>query len=498
MIRAGLLAGLALVVCACGTTIEAADGTPIGSIAAPGQVAGGGTVLPDGTVLPEGATIGADGEIILGDGGTTTTTGGGSVPGTGTSSAPGATGTTGPVSPGAKGTGPIKVGFLTTSVSQAAQFGVSAGNTLSGEDIIKALAAGMNAEGGLSGRKIEPIIASTDTGSSSWEADFQAACSKFTEDNKVESVVGYDFVYLDSFETCLTKAGISHLTTGYDPGDSTGFQQYPYISSIYPTFDEKWRILIRAPYEDGTLTKESKIGLVVDECPAHVRAQQRELYPFIKEKDLTVAATMSVACPRGSGATASGVSAVSNAVLSFRSRGVDQVILDGVTLYFFAQTAESQGYRPGYITNGGAGLLDNNPLPEEQMKNIRSYGLDPSRDVSIKKQPPRTPIQERCIALVKKGGATLSAAADFAGAYSTCDGLFMLEAAMKRTNGTTDAAAITAAIQQLGTSFKSTEMIGSQTSFSSGDRSGATLFNVATYDTACKCFSYPGPAKRIP
>ena len=73
-------------------------------------------------------------------------------------------------------TGPVEIGIILTGVSNAKAFGVSAENTVNEKDVDNAAIKEINAEGGLAGRKVVPVYASTDTGDSSWDADYAAAC----------------------------------------------------------------------------------------------------------------------------------------------------------------------------------------------------------------------------------------------------------------------------------------------------------------------------------
>ena len=116
---------------------------------------------------------------------------------------------------------------MSTAVSNAAALGIDTGATYADTKMIAALVAEYNAAGGLAGHPIEPVVAVTDTGASSWANEFQAACSTFTEDNDVDAVVGYQFIYYDAFEACLAKAGAVHFYGGYQPGDAIDQKQYP-------------------------------------------------------------------------------------------------------------------------------------------------------------------------------------------------------------------------------------------------------------------------------
>ena len=111
----------------------------------------------------------------------------------------------------------------------------------------------MNDSGGLAGRKIVPVVADTDTATARWETDYQAACATFTEDHHVSAVLGYSFAMIESFESCLTKAGVSHLSGGYAIGDEKTLDDYPaLVATTNPTVDRRYLVQL-----DGAVNARS-------------------------------------------------------------------------------------------------------------------------------------------------------------------------------------------------------------------------------------------------
>ena len=200
----------ALGLTACGTTV------PVQSqVQATGGL-GGPTGSQDPALSPgttTGSTPGAAGGAGTGSAGTS-----GSVA-TGTGAANPALPTAAATIAGERVTAPLSLGVVLTATSNADQFGVSLGNTYSERQVDDAVIKALNAQGGLAGRKIVPVYAQTDTGSSNWETDFSAACATFTQDHHVEAVLGYVFNYFSSFERCLAAKRIPHLSTGFNVPD---------------------------------------------------------------------------------------------------------------------------------------------------------------------------------------------------------------------------------------------------------------------------------------
>lgn len=397
-------------------------------------------------------------------------------------------------------TGPIQLGFLNTKVGNAAAFGINVGETYPPGQIFEAVVKAMNAKGGMAGRRIVPVVADTDTASASWESDYQAACAQFTQDNKVAAVLGYSFALLESFESCLAKAGVPHLSGGYAVGDEATFERYPHlIATTNVTADRRFVLQLEAPMKAGVLTTANKLGLLIDDCAPQARAYQRSMAPFIKSKGLNVVATTTMSCAQGAGDVGGVAAQIQNAVLQFRSRGVDTVVTEGVPVVVFAQQAESQGWRPTYLltsTSGGAALGTN--VPAGQAANMRGFGWLPAIDVTTGRQPPATPAQQKCLDMLRAEGIVPAQYNDFLSAYTTCDALFLYEAALTATRGAADAASVVRAITALGAGYQSPSTLNGRTSFGPRRRDAPAEYRPWGWDSSCSCFVYKGEAAPLP
>src|SRR5690242_16226462 len=154
---------------------------------------------------------------------------------------------------------PIEIGFVTTSVGNAQSLGVNAGQSYSDKAMWSALVAEYNKRGGVDGHRIVPVYGTTDTASSNWASQFQAVCAKFTQDHHVQAVIGYVFVFLPSFESCLANKGVPHLYGGYQPGDVVDQQQYPtLVSTSNPATDGALITALDGGLRSGILNRSTK------------------------------------------------------------------------------------------------------------------------------------------------------------------------------------------------------------------------------------------------
>jgi ABC-type branched-subunit amino acid transport system substrate-binding protein len=447
------------VTAACGSTVQGSR-----------QVAGGGAGGLDGTAAADPG-LDATGEAATDAG---------------------ATGSAG----GASAKGPVEIGMVRTGVSNAAAFGASLGNTVSEAEIYNALIAAMNDQGGLAGRRIRPVFADTDTASANWDADFEAACAKFTQDNKVVAVLGYVFNHSDNFEGCLAKRGIPHLSTTFNVPDAAVLQQYPLLVALTtPRIERRSLVKIDGGLATGVLTKASKLGVLIDSCPGTKRAWTDVALPYLRSKGLTVASTAELGCAKGSGDAGAEAGRAGNVILQFRSEGVDTIFIaavsEGPGVLVFANAAEAQGWHPKYVVSSlaNAAVLESQ-IPAGQAANLHGYGWLPSQDVAPTRWPAQPAPAERCIALVTSKGIKLQAPADFAFAFNGCEGLFAYEAALKATGGRTDGPAVVSAIEGFGSGYTSVMNLDGRMTFGPERHDGPSLARYFAWDGGCSCFTY--------
>lgn len=394
---------------------------------------------------------------------------------------------------------PITVGFLSTAVGNAGSAGLNAGQSFSDVDLFNAAVAAMNRRGGLAGRKIIPIFSKTDTATTNWATDYQAACAKFTQDNHVSAVLGYSFVLMEGFETCLAKAGVLHLNGGFNLGDNESSRQFPSMfGTTNPSADLRYLVQIEGGVTTGTLTPKNKIGAINDSCPYDLRAWQRSALPYIRQANLNVVATQTLNCPQGAQDAAGTVAQAQNAVLKFRSAGVDRVLIEGVPLIFFMNQAEAQGYHPIYVITTGGAALEANNMPKTQLANIKGHGWFPASDVNRANQPALSSQQKLCLTMLKEGGITPTQYNDFLEAYTTCDALFLYDKVLRATGGQTALSLEKAAMEGLGSSFSGSSTLSGRTTFSATRHNAPAMWRAWNYQTACSCFRYTGPEYPTP
>ena len=403
---------------------------------------------------------------------------------------------------GSRITTPIELGFMTTNVGNAQQVGISVGQTYSDKQLYGALVKDYNAHGGIAGRKIVPYYGDTDTASSDWNTQFQAACQHLTQDHHVQAVLGYIFVFLDGFEQCLAQKGIPHLYGGYQPGDVQAQRDFPNIVSVaHPTVDLWDKTVVGGAMASGRLTTKSKLGIIYDGCSHGDRVFRSSTAPYLKQHGIHYEAVY-MGCAAGSGDVGPVAAAVKSAQLQFAAHGIDVVMINNaIELLLFMENAESQRYRPAYINPGSGAALEaqGGTVPQAQLKNLHGYGWMPAVDVGPRHQPyARTPQQSACLDKLKRQGLVPAQYNDFMFAYVSCDALDVYARALTVTGGRSGAREIQQALLQIMPSFVGAATYAGAFAVSPLQRGGPGRYRETGWTDACSCFMYRGPVRAIP
>jgi hypothetical protein len=479
-VGAGILAAS---LAACGSTVSparrAAQGATDAGIDAPGAGAEGQVSAP------------APGEGSSGGGGTAggTRT---SVPGPAVSG-PGAVSR-------AADRRPISVGILYTNNDAAPSAGIDNGNTFSARTAFEAFVAAYNQRGGFAARKIEPVFVELRSSSVSLQADLEAACSTFTQDNHVAVVLSAVGLFSELLAQCLARARTPQIAGDYALGDVTSLGQAPsFYAPDTMTVDERMRALLEQAMAAHRLTPADKIGVVVEGCPYNIRSYTRTVVPTAKRLGLTLTDRVDARCFEDFSDFGGQASDMAAAVLRLNSRGVTKVVFvsgsfEGNLMLLFAAAAESQGYHPGYaLTSASAPAVQEANTPKTQLANAFGLGWLPSVDTT--RPTPALPAAQRCTQDLKAGaGVAPASPADLYTAFSICDTFALVDTSLRVTLGATDPASIGAAITGLGTGFAASGTHGEHTDFRTARRTGPAQGRFFAWSTACGCFDYTGTA----
>jgi hypothetical protein len=392
-------------------------------------------------------------------------------------------------------TAPIRIGFLAAASSAAATsaIGAQSGTSGSPQEAMDYFVRTLNAKGGLAGRRITVISSFIDPTRTNYDNEAAAACAKFTQDNRVDVVFSIEtFYYSESFSACLAKAGVPELVSLAGGTDAKTLAKYPFLfSPTAPTVERRFTALLRGLTDNGYLSKANKVGVVVEECPYNQAVYASTIEPGLRSRGIT-AVRRDVGCVHGFGDAAAFIASVQSQVLPLAAAGADRVIFvsgfEQIAAQFFEQQAQSQGYRPKYALTSDSGAGTNTmSFSPEAMARVQGVGWSPVYDVTA--LLPGGAATQRCRQLWK-GYPSSAERINRANNESTCDEFFLLEAALQRTGGRSDADTLAGGLLTLGTSYDSPLQLGGATRYGPGRKDGPALFATFGFKAGCSCFAY--------
>ena len=483
-----------LLVAGCGTTVPMARQA--------------GTAAPDGlTSLPREQPATGGASDLGGAGGTggapraSSTTGGTSGP----VAAPAGVGPAAPGAPaagGAKVTTPIELGYIGSGSPAGvnAALGGSGGTQETPQQALAHLVQAINARGGLAGRPVKMVSAFIDPISTNYDTQAEAACATFTQDNHVAAVLAQeDFYYSENFSSCLAKAGVPEIQAITGGVDSATLARYPLFYSVAaPTVERRFSAMITGLSDSGFLSRTSKIGVIVEDCPYNLRAYDKAVGPAFRARGFDVT-KRTIACVHGFGDAAGAISAFQSSVLPFAAARVDRVMFmsgfEGIGLQYFEQQANQQGYKPQYALTSTSDIGENNGgLPTEALQRVHGVGWQPLLD-SLQLLP-NSSATTRCRSLYK-GFAPAADRKNNRYNEMLCELFFSYEAMLLRTSGHSDAQSIGAAAAGLGASYVSPLSLTGATRYGPGRKDGPEVFAPFGFLKACSCIGYTGSPRRL-
>lgn len=396
----------------------------------------------------------------------------------------------------ARDTSPLTLGvsYLDSGNANSAA-GVATSNTLTPDKAAMAIIKGLNLEGGLAGRQVNAIYATSNNTAADYGSEAQAACQKLTRDNKVPLVVDIN-VGSEALNGCLQNAGVATVGNGGFTGPRLDRLRLT-VSTGLPTPERRVAALLTRGRASGYLTPQSKLGILVEGCPDYTSAYTDTVAPLISRLGLPPALKSEITCTTGYSALG-GISAdLQSAVLRFNQAGVDRVLMlskvESTYVILFSQSAESQQYRPGYVLSSGGQAGATRPnVPAGQQPQLRGWGNLPGLDIDDPRTPP-TGVSARCEALLEKGGQRAVNWQDGLVRDIACGPLLLTEAALLRNGGKADPASILAGVASLGDGFSSPGQVSPRSSYSSTRRDGVQDVAPFAFDPACTCERYTGP-----
>jgi hypothetical protein len=428
-----------------------------------------------------------------------------SVPGTATAPGPAAIGpqtttSAGPGTGAARTTGPIKVGFMYAINDAAASAGVDNNTSINAGNVMHALVASYNRQGGFAGRRIDPVYASMRSSSNDFEGDLAAACATLTQDNHVAAVFSTVGIYSESFYACLAKAGVPVISGDVGP-DRYDAQAFPLLVTPDSMLgDTRVMEVVDRLNASGWLTTRDRMGVVIEDCPVNHRIYANSLAPELKRLGIAVAATVAPHCFQSISDLGSISAEMGSAVVQFRQRGVTKVIFvsqaqEGTMTYEFMLAAGNQGWYPGYAMSSASDATiqqGQGGVPKREFSNARGVGWMPPLDSIDRGQWTTTATTRTCLARVRAEGLRPSTAIDDIQVETVCDTFVLYDAALRTTHGNDSAAVVQQGLRTAGTRFSSAAALSGSVGFWDHGRLAPAQGRMFEYVSSRGGFVYAG------
>jgi hypothetical protein len=504
-----VIAALALVASACGSTVNEARRAEAARRS--GQSSGLDTT--EGNSAFDGQTGDGTGDG-LGNGGATVNgvSGGRTTGGTvGRNSATQSSGSTAP-GPGVSATSiNIGLGFSVNAGAGNAAIGIKGVSVGDDKGEQQAVIDDINAHGGAGGRKLVPVWHPYDgTSTDSADVQEQKACDDYTQDHK--TFVAFDRGR-DTFNQCMQSRGSFNIADGgiTDTAAST-YKRFPYYVELTTLNLDR-----ASAVEPGILNQEgyfsgwdatlgqpaqakAKVGIITYDYPTFSHAVEQVMVPALRAlghapdpNDIRKVTWLQSNSDAGALAAA-----VSSAVLRFRQDQVTHVIIldeRALITLLFIREADSQRFRPRYgfnSTNGVQVLVDGGNLNADQLNGALGLGWYPSFDITPSQNPDDGPYsnnaRRKCMALMKAKGFTFADANAEAVALGGCNLLYFFQQVANSVSGPLNRDSFIAAVNAFGTRYENSETFLNR--FSATQHDGVAAVRQWKWDTGCSCGKY--------
>lgn len=492
-----VLAVTAALAIGCGSTAQ-----PTASTLAPGQPVTGttGTTSGDSGLSVPSTAAGAGGLTAAGTTGTTgttatgttTTTGGGTTSTTTGTQSGGSGSTTSATGPGITPT-TIYYGDIYSSQLAAADTAIGASGdapSYDTRDVENAVVDYANKNGGFAGRKLSVVYYDLKL-SNPRPSEDQAACSKWTQDNKVFAMYGATDIYRE----CAEKAGAMSILSGNEVAST--FQKYPhFVDPISIRLDRLGPVTVGGLYRAHYFT--GKLGLITWDDPNYRFAMTNGYLPALSSHGIQPATPpVYVPVTQDVNSVAELAAQMRSTVAKFKALGINHVIIQdgpagvwaggGLTLEFM-NNAKSQNYYPRYGENA-YNIPGSSQLPADEQNHelaILDSDSKPSDDDGWHQNAQR----QKCFKIESDAGLPPKNENDQSLAAQYCDVIFFLQRLINSVS-VLNADTVINQVATLGTSFKPAYVYG--TNLFPGRRDGSDKVRQAEFFQSCNCLKYSGP-----
>ena len=393
---------------------------------------------------------------------------------------------------------PIVIGSAAIDHEAHNRFYASVGATQRAEDwnlAARAVVDWINADGGIGGRpiKLRPEVYDP-TKLEGWDVAYEAMCGRFAQGEKPVAVVSP--LEGAASHPCWKARGIPVVgswkfwTHSPELAARRGFLFGPGSIAADHVYDE----LVQTLTDAGWLTRASRVGLLTTDGEGGAPLR-RALHDALARHGIAISEEKIFAEDSTVNETGEFTAEASGAALRFKLKRIDRVLTtlgEGVGLFMLG--AQAHDYQPRYALTSqedpmllaasaeGLGMA-------EQLEGALGIGWAPLVDVAAGDEGPANAARARCDAIFRAAGTPLGTRTAFGqyAAYSMCDGLLALRAALSRSSD------LAAGFEALGDAHQSA--VTMQTRLGPGRHEGAAAYRMFRFGGGR--FRYDGPVRPL-
>ena len=379
------------------------------------------------------------------------------------------------------------------------KYGVNGQNTnLLPEDYYVALMDLYNSKGGIDGHTIVPLNYTAPTGDVPSDVKNQERCETyFNGDTKANVVIGTNDPILN---TCANEADAVLFGRGFTGLDQASLDEYAgFVNAQAATFDRVAAAMVDLAVEEGKVTDGTSVGVIYPGCEAQTAVYDNALKPALDAAGAKVSAFAGT-CIRTSADEGAAVAEIPNAILQFKSDGV-QVVFNLATgfipVVLMMNEADKQGFVPTWVlsTNNEFGAMSSMNPPADQMANIIAVGWSAALDTFELDPAKLGPKAPDCLAMFAEAGFPAPAnLGELASQLDVCSSFYAMEIMLTATPGAIERQPM---LDALSASTDDTATLTNSVDWTAGRQPNISYY-LAVYDPTTAKFVYQGDPREMP
>ena len=405
-------------------------------------------------------------------------------PGSGTSdvAAPGVTATT------------VKMGFVPVDLEKVStQLGFTVASQGDPAEQVQAMVDWANANGGIGGRTIEPVVRVFEASGDSPESE-EALCKQLTQDDQVFAAV-LNGQFQPSARPCYAAASTMMIDQTMVPqNDESLAELSPFLwQPSLPSYDDFANGLMATLAANDWYEGATNVAIVAPDKQINKDLVDEVVLPLMKESYDGPTETFWI----DTGTLGTLSQGIEQAIFRFKDKDVSHVIFLGGERIgpFFQATAGIQNFKARYSfsTWDSPNFMTDNPelVPQDSLPGSVGVGFSQGSDTPNEYYTwATTPAQQECKDIFDEYGVTFEGIDQARTALMYCDSVRFLKATGDIAGATLNANTVAAAAATLGDSFQAASGFG--TYFDAERRAGGSAYSVLAYDTECACYRYQG------